>query len=324
MDSTILKLVLDNNAREFSNPRTRESQIKLWNRCIKKWNETHPITKVKLEDLANELYLRWPQMYIGYSPDSLYCSFSYVDYIFQNNDDGQICGGMFLREGKKPTKTINMTANQIVDLIGIIRPIHFMSRNRTREMLDVLTNRNDERCSGCSDHSQTALAWANRAWNLYDIGLVEEAQIACTNSLLYKRIACPDSRMGALEAEMHVLMGQIYYYTFQWELADYCFKKSYDQYYKIFERPDWRDVLYADVPKEERDEYDNNIVGPTMYQYWAHTYSTFLKETNRLQESEEINKLGSDMYDKIKKEDDDNNTFMTELARILFRCTRFP
>lgn len=196
MDSTILKLVLDNNAKGLQEPRTRESQIKLWNRCIKKWNDAHPITKVKLEDLANELYLRWPQMYISSSPNSLYCSFSYVDYLFHNNEEGQICGGMFLREGKKPTKTINMTASQIVDLIGIISPIHYMSKNKTREMLDVLTNKNDERCSGCSDHSQTALAWANRAWNLYDIGLVEEAQIACTNSLLYKRIACPDSNMG--------------------------------------------------------------------------------------------------------------------------------
>ena len=303
MDSTILKLVLDNNAREFSNPRTRESQIKFWNRCIKKWNDAHPITKVKLEDLADELYLRWPQMYMSYSQESLYCSFSYVDYMFHNNEEGQICGGMFLREGKKPTKALNMTANQIVDLIGIVRPIHFMSKNSTRKILDELTNRNDERCSGCSDHSQTALAWANRAWALYCIGLIEEALVACSNSLLYKHIASAGDKMSALEAEMHVLMGQIYYFTYQWELADYCFKKSYNQYYKIFERPDWKDVLYADVPEEERKEYDDGIIGS--YMNWANEYSIFLRDTNCIRESRKIGKLINDMFDRIRKNKDD-------------------
>lgn len=300
MDSTILKLVLDNNTREISSPRTRESQIKLWNRCIKKWNDVHPVIKVSLEDLANELYLRWPQMYVCYSSGSLYCSFSYVDYIFHINEEGQICGGMFIREGKKPKTPINMTKSQIADLIGIFRPIQFLSKNRNREILEELTNRNGERCSGCSDHSQTALAWANRAWKLFYIGFVEDAQIACTNSLLYKRIACPDNSMGALEAEMHVLMGQIYYYTFQWELADYCFKKSYNQYYKIFERPDWKDILYADVPEKEREGFDDDIIGS--YMYWADEYSIFLKDTNRIQEAEEVEKLINDMFDKINKE----------------------
>lgn len=303
MDSTILKLVLDNNTKGISNLRTRESQIKLWNRCIRKWNETHPITKVKLEDLANELYLRWPQMYISFSSGSLYCSFSYVDYIFQNNENGQICGGMFIREGETPTGTINMTASQIVDLIGIIRPMPFLGRKITQESYEGLIDREDDRCKGCSDPSQTALAWANRAWALYCIGLIEKAQIACSNSLLHKHIASAGDKMSALEAEMHVLMGQIYYFTYQWELADYCFRKSYNQYYKIFERPDWKDVMYADVPKEERDDYDNNIVGS--YMNWANEYSIFLRDTNRIRESKEIGKLIDDMFDRVKKNNDD-------------------
>lgn len=62
MDSAILELVLENNTKGISNPRTGKTRIKLWNLCIKKWNEIHPVTKVKLEDLANEIYLRWPQM----------------------------------------------------------------------------------------------------------------------------------------------------------------------------------------------------------------------------------------------------------------------
>lgn len=304
MDSTILKLVLDNNTNGISNPRTRESQIKLWNRCIKKWNDAHPITKVKLEDLANELYLRWPQMYIGYSPDSLYCSFSYVDYMFHNNEEGQICGGMFIREGRKPTGTINMTVSQIVDLIGIIRPMPAVGRKLNINAYESLTNKEYDRFHGCSDPNQTALAWANRAWDLYYIGLVEEALVACINSLLYKRIASEDNSMGALEAEMHVLMGQIYYYTFQWEFADCCFKKCYNQYYKIFEQPEWRDVLYADVPVDEREGYDDNIIGS--YMNWANSYSYFLKDTNRIRESEEVGKLFNNMFDRINQNNDDN------------------
>ena len=306
MDSTILKLVLDNDANGILEPRTRKSQIKLWNRFIKKWNGCHPITKVPLEVLADNLRLRWPQMYMNYSSDALYCSFSYVDYIFHNNEDGQICGGMFIREGEMPTSAINMTASQIVDLIGIIRPLHFISRKKAHEILNGLTDKNDDRCSGCSDHSQTALAWANRAWDLYYLGLIEDAQVACTNSLLYKRIASADNRMGALEAEIYMLMGQTYYLTFQWELADYCFKKCYNQYYKFFEHSDCKNVLYADVPKDEREDYDENAVGPIMYQCWANEYSNFLKDINRLQESEEISKLGSEMFDRTKKNNNDS------------------
>lgn len=92
-------------------------------------------------------------------------------------------------------------------------------------------------------------------------------------------------------------MGQIYYYTFQWELADYCFKKSYNQYYKIFERPDWKDVMYADVPKEERDDYDENIVGN--YVCWATAYRNFLCDTNRAQEANEVLKLRDEIIIRI-------------------------
>lgn len=305
MDIAVLKLVLENNIKGISNPRTGKTRIKLWNRCIKKWNDAHPITQVKLEDLANELYLRWPQMYISFSSGSLYCSFSYVDYIFQNNENGQICGGMFIRESEMPTSAINMTASQIVDLIGIIRLLPFIGRRINKNAYDSLIDREDDRCKGCSDPSQTALAWANRAWSLYCIGLIEEALVACSNSLLHKHIASAGDRMSALEAEMHVLMGQIYYFTYQWELADYCFKKSYNQYYKIFERSDWKDVLYADVPKEERDDYDENIVGS--YMNWANEYSIFLRDTNRIRESRKIDKLINDMFDRIGKNNDDGN-----------------
>ena len=225
-------------------------------------------------------------MYVSLSEDELYCSFSYIDYIFCNNGNGQICGGMFIREGETPASAINMTASQIVDLIGIIRPMPFLGRKITQESYEILIDKIDDRCSGCSDPSQTALAWANRAWNLYYIGLIEDALVACTNSLLYKRIAAADGKMSALEAEIHVLMGQIYYFTYQWDLADYCFKESYNQYYRIFERPDWKDVIYADVPKEEREEYDDNIIGS--YANWANSYSIFLRDIGRETDSKAI------------------------------------
>lgn len=298
MDSNILKLVLENNAKGLLEPRTRKSQIKLWNRFIKKWNRYHPITKFPLKELADDIRLRWPQMYMSYSPDSLYCSFSYVDYMFHNNEEGQICGGMFIRDGEKPTDAINMTASQIVDLIGIIRPLPFVGKDFTKWRYEVLIDMDDDRCSGCSDPSQTALAWEGRAYDLFHIGLFEDALVACTNSLLYKRIACPGSRMGALEAEIHVLMGQIYYYTFQWELADFCFKESYNQYYNIFERPDWKDVLYADVPEEEREDYDDNILGS--YMRWTVVYGKFLRDTNRVLEAKEVRKLHDEIADRIK------------------------
>ena len=286
MDNEILNLLLSNNTLGISNPRTRESQIKLWNRCVLKWNKTHSATKVPLSTLADELHLKWPQMYVSLSEDELYCSFSYIDYIFCNNGNGQICGGMFIREGETPASAINMTASQIIDLIGIIRPMPFLGRKITQESYEGLIDRIDDRCSGCSDPSQTALAWANRAWNLYYIGLIEDALVACTNSLLYKRIAAADGKMSALEAEIHVLMGRIYYFTYQWDLADYCFKESYNQYYRIFERPDWKDVMYADVPKEEREEYDDNIIGS--YANWANSYSIFLRDIGRETDSKAI------------------------------------
>lgn len=303
MDSTILKLVLDNNTKGLLEPRTRKSQIKLWNRFIKKWNSCNPATKVHLKDLADNLHLRWPQMYMSYSSDSLYCSFSYVDYIFHNNEDGQICGGMFIREGEKPTNAINMTASQIADLIGLIRPMPFYGKRFTDEKYEEVIDMDDDRCSGCSDHSQTALVWANRAWNMYIIGLIEEAQVACTNSLMYKRIASTGRSMGALEAEMYVVLAQTYYFTFQWELAEYCFKKCYEQYYKIFERPDWKDVLYADVPKEEREDYDDNIAG--MYSYWVFRYSAFLRKTNRVKEADKVLKLHNEIIARRRNDNDD-------------------
>ncbi|MBQ0087192.1 MAG: hypothetical protein KBS72_05875 [Bacteroidales bacterium] len=291
MDNEILTLLLNNNTPGISNPRTRESQIKLWNRCVTKWNKTHSATKVSLDALADQFHLKWPQIYVSISDDTLYCSFSYVDYMFHNNEDGQICGGMFIREGKKPANAINMTASQIVDLIGTVRLLPAIGRKINKNAYESLTNMEDDRCRGCSDPNQTALAWANRAWSLYCIGLIEETQAACMNSLLYKRISSADSRMGALEAEMYVLMGKTYYFTFQWELADYCFKESYNQYYKIFERPDWKDVLYADVPKEEREEYNNDIIGS--YMNWATSYSIFLRDTGNESDSKAIIKRSS-------------------------------
>lgn len=285
MDNEILTLLLDNNTLGISNPRTRAAQIKLWGKCVSKWNKTHSATKVPLGTLADELHLKWPQMYISLSGEELYCSFSYADYIFHNNARGQLCGGMFIREGEMPTTVINMTASQIVDLIGIIRPMPFLGRKSTLEAYDNLIDRDDDRCGGCSDPSQTALAWANRAWNLYYVGLIEDALVACTASLQYKHIAA-GGNMGALEAEMLVLMGKLYYFTYQWDLADYCYRKSYDHYYKVFEHPDWKDVRYADVPEEEREEYDDNIIGS--YLNWANSYSIFLRDIGNEQESKAI------------------------------------
>lgn len=276
MDSEIFQLLKPLSHRGLDNLTSEEKRIKLWNRCVVKWNKTHSTTKVPLSALADELYLKWPQMYVSLSRDELYCSFSYEDYIFHNNGNGQICGGMFIRGGEMPTGAINMTASQIVDLIGIIRPMPSLGRIITQEAYENLIDRDDDRCSGCSDPSQTALAWADRAWNLYHIGLIEDALVACTNSIIHKCIASEGGRMGALEAEIYMLMGRIYYFTYQWDLADYCFKESYNQYYKIFERPDWKDVLYADVPEEEREEYDDNIIGS--YLNWANSYSIFLRD----------------------------------------------
>lgn len=129
MDNEILKLVLDNNTAGISNPKTRDAQIKLWKKFIGKWNAMHSMTKVPLKELADEIHLKWPQMYISLSDNELYCSFSYVDYLFHNNAQGQICGGMFIRGGEEPTDVLNMTSSQIIDLIGIPREPFPMRRS---------------------------------------------------------------------------------------------------------------------------------------------------------------------------------------------------
>jgi len=213
MDLEIFNSVFSVSHKGLTKMDPKRKQLTLWKRVVDSWNKTHIPTKATLEGLIDELHMRWPQMYTSLTEKSLYCSFSYVDYFFEQSPEGGLCGGIFLRESKLPHQSLNMSATQIADLMGLFRREPLASRYVKEEMHEVIDLQIEYLC-GERRETEMAIMWYDRAMSLFRFNRFEDALLCCQNSILYKNIAQDSQEIACVVAEDNTIMGYCYYYTY--------------------------------------------------------------------------------------------------------------
>lgn len=284
MDNEIYQLVKHLSHRGLKNLSNEEKLILLWRRAVKKWNSTHDPTTVTLEDVFKEFKSKWPQIY-GEEPadNTLYLSFGYIDYVFTCDAKGQVCGGIWERVHKKPRFPVNMTASQIVELAFWLRKVPFGYSRMSAEELGVKWNLkiaedliedwlywNNPYPSESDLLKQIVLNLQEYATNLYMLGNFEKSLEAATRAMAYLQLSYaenePDNNR-ILESELYLLMS--YNLTCLMRDADsnVCLALAYEKQMYVYERNDWKDVLYGYLTEEEREDISQDQ--RQEYLHWA-------------------------------------------------------
>lgn len=271
-----LLLFLSRLPHEESLNSTSETRlVNYWKRAAEQWNATHEPVYTTVCDVEAAFRLRWPQIYGGINGSELYLSFSYIDYLFTENEDGTVSGGIFIRGGEKPTVRLNMTPVQIVELAMALR-----KKPSGEEILKENLARHDqegEYIEAYSQHEyrnvahplsetdalhQKAIHMEEKASALYDMGYYEDALDWFKKSLITKHAAGLENSYSDYA---YTVMGDIYYKLLDWDMADTCFQYAY----KI--------CCNAISDKTDEDIEDKLY----RFRYLANMYSQFLSRTGR-------------------------------------------
>jgi len=296
MNTEIYQLVKYIDRTGMENLSYEEKRVELWQRAVREWNKTHTPVATSLEDVYRAFKYRWPQIYGG-EPcgNELYLSFSYIDYLFFMNSEGLICGGICLRDGKRFCVPINMMAEQIVELAGLLRivpedlPTWEEDENNIRECDEKINNGIDYNEPGSEEWVYLTLQM--QAVSQYMLGMFEESINTVTRAMIcfnYHRqdwnSDCPAEKRELFEmsdatslAELYTQLADNLVYTFRWNEAEWCFKLAYMQHLDVFEREDWTDYEYRYM-----DECDRKLNGQDkrcIYLNWAWSFAQlYIKE----------------------------------------------
>lgn len=304
MDNEIYQLVKHVCHRGLDNLSYEEKRIKLWQRAVNKWNKSHEPTSLTLEEVYHAFKNKWPQIYGGEPLNgALYLSFSYIDYYFTRNSKGQVCGGIWPRINKRSHFPVNMTAEQVVDLAGLLRIVPeslsdwkkdeetiSKSCKIIKEPIDV-----DAEDIGSLLIDQEAQYWALTDCGIskYMLGQFEESFQYLSRALLTlmtlntneKKTQTPiQIQKGTIHenvkfAELLTMMADNLVYLYQWVEAEWLFKLAYEHSLSVFEEKDWHNKYYWYLPKEERWGGDQS--GRCIFLDWAWRFAEFYKMSHR-------------------------------------------
>ncbi len=262
--------------------------VNYWACAAEQWNATHDPVHTTIKDVEAAFRLRWPQIYGGINDSELYLSFSYIDYLFTDNEDGTVSGGIFKRDGEKPTVRLNMTPVQIVELAMALR-VCPLNEEQLKENLGRYDHA-EEYIEAYSRHEylntshpmpesealhQKAIHMEEKATALYDMGYYEEALEWFHKSLITKRYAGLKNGRQIYSDYAYQMMGICYDSLLDESMAETCYLYAYDAYYKRM----------LDKPEEDMQDAWNRLSD------WACMYSGFLRRTGRSEEAERIKNL---------------------------------
>ena len=259
--------------------------VNYWKCAAEQWNATHKPVHTTICDVEAAFKLRWPQIYGGINGSELFLSFSYIDYLFMDNEDGTVAGGIFKRDGEKPTIRLNMTPVQIVELAMVLRACpgneeqlleNLAMYDHAEEYIEAYSRHEYRNTSHPMPESealhQKAIHMEEKASALYDMGYYEEALEWFQKSLITKRAAGFEKNGYSFSDYAYTSMGNIYYLLLDWDMAETCFKYAYDACYKRM----------LDKPEEDMEDSFHR------FRQWSFLYSRFLSRTGR---SEEANRI---------------------------------
>ena len=232
MDNEIYNLVKHLSHKGLDNLSYEEKRVKLWQRAVRKWNNTHEPTTVTPDELLNAFKAKWPQIYgCDGGGNPLYLSFSYIDYLFTFNSKGQVCGGIWPKIEAKPHFPVNMTAQQIVELAALLRIVPEKLRDwKKDEEIISQTYREINDCEITSDEDIQRFLYPRLqiiGVSHYMLGQFEESFEAFSRSLLcLKAFGRTDS---LAYAEVLTMLADNLVYLFHWREARWCFKMAYER-----------------------------------------------------------------------------------------------
>lgn len=288
MNRDLLKFLSRLPHEELHESPTEALLVNYWACAAEQWNATHEPVYTTICDVEAAFRLRWPQIYGGINGSELYLSFSYIDYLFTDNEDGTVSGGIFKRGGEKPTVRLNMTPVQIVELAMALRvcPLdeeqlkeNFDRYDHAEEFIEAYSRHEYLYTSHPMPESealhQKAIHMEEKASVLYDMGYYEEALEWFQKSLITKRHAELKNGRQIYSEYAFQMMGICYDSLLDESLAETCYLYVYDAYYKRM------------LDKHEEEMQDAWI----RLSDWACMYSGFLRRTGRPEEVERIKNL---------------------------------
>lgn len=266
--------------------------VQYWECAARQWNTTHNPVQSTIRDVEEAFRLLWPNIYGDINGSQLYLSFSYVDYLFTENLDGTISGGIFNRDGKKPSVRLNMTPIQIVELATVLRHVpagkllkkNLASYYKAEEYIEAYS-RHEYRNVKCPMSElealhQKAIHIEDKATALKEMGYYEEALEWFQKSILTKRTAGLEKDGHSFSDYAYTSMGWLYEKLLDNDLAETCYQYVYNACFKRL------------LNKQETDiEYASHRL-----KYWSYMYSSFLSKTGRPEEAKKIENLTKD-YD---------------------------
>ena len=249
--------------------------VNYWKRAAEQWNTTDEPVCTTVRDVEAAFRLRWPQIYGGINGSELYLSFSYIDYLFTENEDGTVSGGIFIRDGEKPTVRLNMTPVQIVELAMALRVCprneeelkEILSKyDQEEEYIDAYSRQEYRNISRPMPESealhQKAIHMEEKASTLYDVGYYEEALEWFQKSLIIKHTARLEN---SYTDYAYTVMGDIYYKLLDWDMADTSFQYAYK-------------ICCNAISDNTDEDIEDKLC---RFEYWIKMYSQFLNRTGR-------------------------------------------
>lgn len=209
--------------------------VNYWACAAEQWNATHESVHTTIRDVEAAFRLRWPQIYGGINGSELYLSFSYIDYLFIQNEDGTVSGGIFKRGGEKPKVRLNMTPVQIVELAMALR-VCPLNEEQLKENLDRYDHA-EEYIEAYSRHEylntshpmpesealhQKAIHMEEKATSLFAMGYYEESLELFQKSLITKRYAGLDNDGQSFSDYAYEMMGICYDSLLDESMAETC------------------------------------------------------------------------------------------------------
>lgn len=304
MDKEIYQLVKHLSQRGLDNLTSEEKLIKLWQRAVKKWNKSHEPTSLTLEEVEHAFKNKWPQIYGTTLNGILYLSFSYIDYYFTQNSKGQVCGGIWPRIDKRPHFPVNMTAEQVVDLAGLLRIVpeslsdwkkdEETISNSCKIIMEPIDVGAEDIGSLIIDQEAQYLALTDCGISKYMLGQFEESfqylsraflSLMTLHTIEKKTQTAKQIQEGAIHedikfAELLTMMADNLVYMYQWQEAEWLFKLAYEHSLSVFEEKDWHNKYYWNLPKEERWVGDQSA--RCIFLDWAWRFAEYYVKSHRL------------------------------------------
>jgi len=273
---------------ELMKSQTADVPINYWRCAVEMWNSTHEPVHTTVRDVEDAFRLRWPEIYGSVNDSKLYLSFSYVDYLFTENEDGTVSGGIFKRDGVKPTVVkLNMTPSQIVELAMVLRQwpnseilIENLARyDQAEEYIQAYSQLEYRNVSHPMSESealhQKAIHMEEKATALNEMGYFEEALEWFQKSILTKRAAGLEKDGRSFSDYAYTSMGRLYEMLLDDELADTCYRYAYNACFKGM----------INNPEEDMEGAWYRL------REWASMYSCFLNRIGRIEEAKRIKNL---------------------------------